>query len=57
MASERPYDWRRDCPEDVVRVFPPVAGTGRGEELSTEGIEEPRRKMRPRELTTEERPM
>lgn len=27
---KRPYDWRRECPDIVARLFPPVVGAGRG---------------------------
>lgn len=27
----RVFDWAKDCPDVVMRVFPPVVGTGRGE--------------------------
>lgn len=29
----RLFDWRRDCPDDVARRFPPIAGKGRGQLL------------------------
>lgn len=53
---KRPFDWRKDCPEDVARSFRPVAGKGRGKELSTEAVEEARRKMRGRGLTSRGQP-
>lgn len=27
----RVFDWAKDCPDVVMRVFPPVVGIGRGE--------------------------
>jgi hypothetical protein len=49
----RPFDWRRDCPEDVARRrFPAIAGNGRGREVDEEAVEEARRKMRHRRLTS-----
>jgi hypothetical protein len=30
-AAMRPFDWKRDCPQEFGgREFPPVVGTGRG---------------------------
>lgn len=54
--SSRPFDWRKDCPEDVARAFRPIVGQGRGKELSTEAVEAARRKMQGRGLTSRERP-
>lgn len=33
VVVQRPFDWARDCPDAVGRVFLPVVGTGRGEVL------------------------
>lgn len=30
IPPRRPFDWSRECPE-LVRQWPPVVGTGRGE--------------------------
>lgn len=46
----RPFDWRKDCPDDVARRYPAVVGTGRGEPLE-QAIN--RRKMQGRPLTRE----
>jgi hypothetical protein len=31
IPRRRPFDWLRDCPEEFMRQWPPVVGTGRGE--------------------------
>lgn len=51
-VSERPFDWRRDCPDDVARAFRPVAGRGRGKEVTIEAVKAARRKLRDRGLTS-----
>ena len=50
--AERPFNWASDCIPDVGRLFPPVAGKGRGLPLP-EALEEARkqRQMRERKLT------
>lgn len=49
---QRPFDWRRECPGDVVvRRFPAVVGKGRGEEIDEAAIEAARRKLQRRRLT------
>jgi hypothetical protein len=53
--SMRPFDWKRDCPRDVER-FRPIAGRGRGRELSPEAVQTATRKLQGRELTRRERP-
>lgn len=50
------FDWKRECPEDVAKAWPPLAGGGRGKELSDEAIQEARRKVQGRGLTSRERP-
>lgn len=49
----RLFDWKRECPEDVARPFPPIAGPGRGVELD---VVVARRKMQGQQLTREQRP-
>lgn len=50
------FDWKRECPEDVAKVWPALAGGGRGRVVSTEAVEEARRKMQGRGLTSRGRP-
>lgn len=49
----RPFDWRRDCPEDVAKRWPPVAGKGRGKEIPIETVRDAHRKLQGRRLTPE----
>lgn len=39
LGVPRPFDWRRDCPADLSRSFPPIVGYGRGRPLLTPEIE------------------
>lgn len=32
-TGAKPFDYKRDCPEDVARRFPALAGGGRGKEV------------------------
>lgn len=52
----RPFDWRVDCPRDVVRAFPAVAGKGRGTIVDETAIAAARRKMQDQKLTYRGRP-
>lgn len=54
--TTRPFDWRRDCPEDVAKVWPPVAGKGRGKVVDVAAAQDARRKLEGRSLTRRERP-
>jgi hypothetical protein len=45
------FDWKRVCPDDVARVFAPIVGKGRGEELNADAVLAARRKMRDHGLT------
>lgn len=52
-APTRPFDFARDCPEDVAKRWPPVAGKGRGKEISIDTVRDAHRKLQGRELTRE----
>lgn len=52
----RPFDWRRDCPQDVGRRFPAIAGNGRGKELAEAAVREASRKLQGRRLTGKGKP-
>lgn len=47
----RPFDWRRDCPKDVAKEWPPVAGQGRGKIVDVAAAADARRKLQGRRLT------
>ena len=50
------FDWKRECPEDVAKRWPPVAGSGRGKELPLDAVADARRKLHGRGLTSKQRP-
>lgn len=54
--KRRIFDWREDCPKDVARPFPPVAGGGRGKVIDLETVIKINRKLRDPKLTSPERP-
>lgn len=42
---QRPFDWRRDDPEDFERHFPPLVFGGRGVVLTDDVLEEVRTRL------------